>query len=235
MMEKYCSDAERIRENVLQIRSGLREAALAARRDPSEVRLVAATKTQSAERVRAAIAAGVDAVGENRAQELAEKWEQGAYEGVPLHFIGHLQRNKVKLLVGRCALIHSVGSAAVALEIERQADKLGLTQAVLLEVNIGRENEKSGFLPETLYDELPQLLALQCVDVQGFMVIPPAGVTQPNYFAQTKQLLIDICGKFGHTKSIYTLSMGMSDDYQRAVMAGAHFIRIGAAIFGART
>ena len=127
-------------------------AAERAGRDPGEILLVGASKMNDAAACRAAIAAGIDALGENRVQEMTEKLAQGAYEGAPLHFIGHLQRNKVRQVVGRVALIESVGSLELAKEIQRQAEKLGVTQDVLLEVNIGGEESKSGFLPKELRD-----------------------------------------------------------------------------------
>ena len=143
-----------IEENVARLRGELAEAALASGRRPEEVLLVAATKCNDADRVRRAIAAGVDACGENRVQELLQKQAQGAYAGAPLHFIGHLQKNKARQVVGLCALIHSVDSVALLREIDRCAAKRGLTQDVLLEINIAREESKAGFAPEALNEAL---------------------------------------------------------------------------------
>ena len=128
-----------ITENVARVRAQIEEAALRAGRDPKEILLVAATKMNDAARVREAIEAGVDVCGENRVQEMLEKHAQGAYEGVPLHFIGHLQKNKVRQVVGLASLIHGVDSLALLEAISREAEKRSLRQDVLLEVNIGGE------------------------------------------------------------------------------------------------
>ena len=134
-----------IAENVARIRAEMEAAAIACGRDPKEIKLCAATKMNDAEAVRQAIAAGVDCCGENRVQELTQKLSENAYEGVPVHFIGHLQKNKVKNVVGLACLIHSVDSLSLMDEIEKQAAKLSLVQDVLLEINIGREAAKGGF------------------------------------------------------------------------------------------
>ena len=136
-----------IQENIQAIRARMAAAARRAGRDPGDILLVGASKMNDAAACRAAIAAGIDALGENRVQELLEKDAQGAYEGAPLHFIGHLQRNKVRQIVGRVDLIHSASSLELLGEIDRQAEKRGIRQPVLLEVNIGAEESKSGFSP----------------------------------------------------------------------------------------
>ena len=140
-----------ISENVAKIREQIAAAARAAGREPGDILLVAASKMNDAQRVREAIAAGVDACGENRVQEMLEKQAQGAYEGAPLHFIGHLQKNKVRQVVGLASLIHGVDSLALLEVIDRCAEKRGVTQDVLLEVNIGAEASKSGFAPEEVF------------------------------------------------------------------------------------
>ncbi len=134
-----------IRANVAAIREKMAEAARSCGRDPKEIKLCAATKMNDAARVKEAVAAGVDCCGENRVQELLEKQPQGAYEGAPVHFIGHLQTNKVKQVVGRVDLIESVDRTELLECVEKQAAKLGLVQDILLEVNIGAEESKSGF------------------------------------------------------------------------------------------
>ena len=145
-----------IAENIRAIRGRMAAAAEAAGRDPEEILLVGASKMNGAEACRAAIAGGIDALGENRVQEMTEKLGQHAYDGAPLHFIGHLQRNKVRQVVGRASLIHSAGSLELLAEIDRQAGQRGLRQDVLLEVNIGGEASKSGFAPELLADAAAQ-------------------------------------------------------------------------------
>ena len=165
-----------IGENVARIRAQIAEAALAAGRDPAEITLVAASKMNDAARVREAIAAGVDACGENRVQEMLEKQAQGAYEGAPLHFIGHLQKNKVRQVVGLASLIHGADSVALLEAVDRCAEKRGLTQDLLLEINIGGEASKSGFAPEELPGALAAAAALPHIRVRGLMCIPPAGL-----------------------------------------------------------
>ena len=137
-----------LKENVEKVRADIRAAAIAAGRDPEAVTLLAATKTQRSETIRAAIAAGITACGENRVQELTAHLADNAYEGAQVHFIGHLQTNKVKYVVGRVALIHSVSSEKLLRAIADRADKLGLVQDILLEVNLAGEATKSGFAPE---------------------------------------------------------------------------------------
>ena len=167
---------EMIMKNVAFVKSEIARAAEEAGRDPAEVRLVAATKMNDVERIRAAIRGGVDICGENRVQEMLEKNAQGAYESVPLHFIGHLQRNKVRQVVGLCALIHSVDSLGLLQEIARTAKRRDQIQDILLEVNIGGEASKSGFTPEEMEEILSEAAKLDAVRVRGLMAIPvPAG------------------------------------------------------------
>ena len=137
-----------ISENIAAIREKMAAAAREAGRDPGEILLVGASKMNDAAACKAAIAAGIDALGENRVQEMTAKLSEDAYTGAPLHFIGHLQRNKVKQVVGKVDLIQSVGSLELLAEIEKTAAKLELVQNILLEVNIGGEEAKSGFAPE---------------------------------------------------------------------------------------
>ena len=134
-----------IRENIQQVRENIAAAALSAGRRPEDITLVGASKMNDAAACREAIAAGIDALGENRVQEMTQKLAENAYDGAPLHFIGHLQRNKVKQVVGKVALIESVGSYELLEDIDRQAEKLGIVQPILLEVNVGGEEAKSGF------------------------------------------------------------------------------------------
>ena len=226
-----------IAENVKLIKENIAAAAMRCGRDPKEIKLVAATKMNDADRVREAIAAGVDICGENRVQELSEKLAQGAYDGCPLHFIGHLQKNKVKYIVGKVELIHSVDSVSLAQEINRRAAALGLTQDILLEVNIGAEENKSGFAPEELSSALDEIAQFSSVRVLGLMAIPPICEISENnrvYFKRMKQLFIDIGQKKYDNVCMLLLSMGMSADYEVAVEEGANLVRVGTGIFGAR-
>ena len=226
-----------IAENIRIIRENIAHSALEAGRNPADIFLLAATKMNDFSRVRQAIDAGVDICGENRVQEMLEKQAQSAYEGCPLHFIGHLQKNKVKQVVGLAALIHGVHDKALLEAIDKEALKKGIVQDVLLEVNIGGEESKSGFSP----DEIPQILefasTLKAVKVRGLMTIPPicknSAENRP-YFARMEQLFIDNSGKKYDNVFMDFLSMGMSGDYTEAVAFGANILRLGSAIFGPR-
>lgn len=226
-----------IAENVKLVKENIEAAAVRCGRDPADIKLVAATKMNDAFRVREAIAAGVDICGENRVQELQEKLAQGAYDGCPLHFIGHLQKNKVKYIIGKVELIHSVDSVSLAQEINKRAAALGLTQDILLEVNIGAEENKSGFAPEELSCALDEMAQFSSIRVLGLMAIPPVCEISENnrvYFRRMKQLFIDIGQKKYDNVIMQLLSMGMSADYEVAVEEGANLVRVGTGIFGAR-
>ena len=226
-----------IARNVARVKEEIRRAALESGRQPEEIQLVAATKMNDAARVRAAVEAGVDICGENRVQEMLEKNALGAYDGVPLHFIGHLQKNKVKQVVGLCSLIESVDSLALLQEISRTAAKRDLTQDVLLEINIGREESKSGFLPEALEEALAGAAELPAVRVRGLMAIPPI-CAEPEenrpFFLQMQKLFVDNRGKKYDNVRMIFLSMGMSGDFTEAVRCGATLVRVGTGIFGPR-
>lgn len=230
-------ERRQIEENVAQARERIARAAVEAGRRPGDITLVAATKMNDAERVRAAIAAGVDVCGENRVQELLGKYEQHAYDGCPLHFIGTLQTNKVKYLIGKVSLIESVSSLKLARVIDKEAAKAGICQDILLEVNIGREESKLGIDPDELFSITEQIAKLNHVRVRGLMAIPPR--TQPNeektlYFDRMSKLFIDISAKKYDNITMDCLSMGMSADYTEAISCGATIVRLGTAIFGAR-
>ncbi len=226
-----------IAENVLAIREKIARAAENSGRGAGQIALVAATKMNGADAVRQAILAGVDACGENRVQELLEKHEQGAYEGAPLHFIGTLQKNKVKYLVGKASLIQSVDSAELCAAISRKAESLGLVQDILIEVNIGREEAKGGVYPEALEELLGSASALPGVHVRGLMAIPPnVGLDEKNfaYFTKMRNLFVDIRSKKYDNINIDILSMGMSGDFEYAIAEGSNMVRVGSAIFGER-
>jgi len=226
-----------IRENVERIRAEIAAAARATGRNPAEITLVAASKMNDAARVREAIAAGVDVCGENRVQEMLEKQAQGAYEGAPLHFIGHLQKNKVKQVVGLASLIHGVDSLALLEVINRCAEKRDLTQDVLLEVNIGAEETKSGFAPEEIPEALSSAAAFSHIRVRGLMCIPPAGRGEEENrlnFTKMNKLFVDNSGKKYDNISMDFLSMGMSADFACAIACGSNMVRVGSAIFGPR-
>ena len=226
-----------IGENIAAVRSRIAAAARESGRAPEEIVLVGASKMTDAAACREAIAAGIDALGENRVQEMTAKLAQGAYTGAPLHFIGHLQRNKVKQVVGKVDLIESVGSLALLSDIDTAAGRLDLVQEILLEVNIAREEAKSGFPPEELFAAAQAAAALPHVRLRGVMAIPPADASREDnrrYFQAVRALYVDINEKLFHNKLNY-LSMGMSGDFEDAVREGATIVRVGTAIFGPRT
>lgn len=225
-----------IRENIERIRREIDQAARETGRTGADITLVGASKMNDTETCQEAIAAGIDVLGENRVQEMTAKLAQNAYDGAPLHFIGHLQRNKVKQVVGKAALIQSVGSEELLREIDRQAEKLGLVQDILLEVNIGGEAAKSGFAPAALADAAALARTLPHVRVRGLMTIPPAGASREEnmvYFQKVHALYVDINEKMYDNKWEY-ISMGMSGDFADAIRCGSNMVRVGTAIFGAR-
>ena len=226
-----------ISENVKRVLAEVASAAERSGRSADEITLVAASKMNDAHRVREAFDAGVRVFGENRVQELEEKADDGAYEGAQLHFIGHLQRNKVKNVVGRVALIQSVDSEELIRLIGRRATALGLTQDVLLEVNIGREVQKSGVLPEESERYLQLIAETPSIAVRGLMAIPPVSDDMRaarRYFDEMMKLFVDIGAKKYDNIHMEILSMGMSADFEQAILAGANMVRVGSAIFGAR-
>lgn len=225
-----------IAENIARVRADIAAAAKEAGRRPEEITLVGASKMNGAAACREAIAAGIDALGENRVQEMTAKFQEHAYDGAPLHFIGHLQRNKVKQVVGKASLIQSAGSLELLEEIEKAAGRLDLVQDILLEVNIGEEAAKSGFLPSELLPGAEAALKKDHIRVLGLMAIPPADAEREEnlrYFDKVRALFLDMDGKLFHN-SLQVLSMGMSGDFEDAVRAGATMVRVGTAIFGSR-
>ncbi len=226
-----------ISENIARIRAQMKEAALACGRNPDDIQLCAATKMNGADAVRQAIAAGVDCCGENRVQELVQKESENAYEGAPVHFIGVLQTNKVKQVVGHVDLIQSVDRVRLLEAIEREAARQGIVQDILLEINVGREGSKSGFLTGEIWEILEKLSAFPHLRVRGLMAIPPAASNpgdNSKFFQEILQLSVDISGKKYDNVTMECLSMGMTDDFVDAIRHGSTMIRVGTAIFGAR-
>ena len=226
-----------IAENIARIREEMNAAAIAAGRKPEDILLCAATKMNDSEKVRQAIAAGVDCCGENRVQELTAKLADNAYQGAPVHFIGHLQTNKVKQVVGKVDLIQSVVSQRLLDAINREALRQNICQDVLLEVNIGQEESKSGFSKEDLPDILEKMGDYSNIRVRGLMAIPPIcenSTKNRKFFQEMWQLTVDIRAKKYDNVWVDILSMGMSDDYAEAIACGSTMIRVGTAIFGKR-
>ena len=228
-----------IAENLARARENIQRAAMAAGRDPEKVTLVAATKTQSDDTIRQAIAAGVTVCGENRVQELTAHLAANAYEGAAVHFIGHLQTNKVKYVVGHAALIHSVSSKKLLLAIDKQAEKLGICQDILLEVNLAGEESKSGFAPEEALPAARLAAELEHVRLRGLMCIPPAaeksGENRP-FFAKLRRLAVDISLEMGDNKADNRMAVhGNERRLRRTPWPRARtFVRLGTALFGPR-
>lgn len=228
---------ESIAARVRGILSAVRAAAEKSGRDPCRVRLVAATKTVSVERIREGVDAGLSLLGENRVQEALPKIEALTQAQVRWHFIGQLQRRKVRSIVGLFDLIHSVDSVELALEIDRRAGESGVVQAVLLEVNVGGESTKAGFRPDDLMQQVASMAPLTHLRIKGLMAIPPptveAEAARP-HFIQIRQLAQAVTAAKIPGVMMDELSMGMSNDYAVAVEEGATLVRVGSAIFGAR-
>ena len=226
-----------IAQNIAAIRAEIAEAAIAAGRDPTEIKLCAATNMNDAQWVREAVAAGVDCCGENRVQELAAKLSEDAYRGAPVHFIGHLQTNKVRQVVGKVDLIQSVDSVRLMEAIQKEAARQDLFQDILLEVNIAGEESKSGFAPSQIHDALSKMGAFPNLKVKGLMAIPPICQNPGDnhkFFQEICALAVDITAKKYDNVWVEILSMGMSDDFRDAIACGSNMIRLGTAIFGAR-
>lgn len=226
-----------IAENVAAIRAAMESAARDAGRDPKEIQLCAATKMNDAAAVRQAIAAGVDVCGENRVQELTQKLGENAYVGAPVHFIGHLQTNKVRQVVGKVDLIQSVGSLHLLEAINKEAARQNLRQDILLEVNIGEEAAKTGFAAGEILPLIDKIDSFSNICVRGLMAIPPISENpgdNSKFFLKMREIYVDIRAKKKDNVQVDCLSMGMSGDYLDAIRCGSTMVRIGTAIFGER-
>lgn len=226
---------EPIAENVKRVRERIAEACLRAGRPETSVTLVAVSKTQSPEIIRQAYDAGVRDFGENRVQELIKKYP--SYDGARVHMIGHLQTNKAALVTGRCALIQSVDSIRLAQTIDRAAEKKGCMQNVLAELNIAREADKRGLMPEALDEFLDQFREFSHLKLCGLMTIGPKPENEQSnrkYFEKCYRIYVDKRAKTCNNIVLEILSMGMSRDYAAAIEEGATMVRVGTAIFGER-
>lgn len=227
-----------IKENIAATEAAVEAAALRAGRTPEDVTLAAVTKFQSAGRVNEAIAAGVRVIAENRAQELAEKYPLlDKPDGLQIHFIGHLQKNKIKYIIDKVDMVQSVDTPELAQALNDACEKRGRDLDVLVQVNIGREPQKSGFAPEEAVAAAVDIASVPRLRLRGLMAILPQGVEKPEamkLFSEMCKLFLDIRGKISDNKYINILSMGMTDDYEWAVEGGSTLVRIGRAIFGER-
>lgn len=232
-MEK--SSIEIFDENYKIICENIAAAAEESGRKFEDITLLAATKTVDVDVINHAINSGIKVIGENRVQEFLSKYEN--YLPSERHFIGHLQTNKVKDIVGKVSLIHSVDSYRLAQEISKQSLKQNIVSDILIEVNIGSEQSKSGFGEAEVHEAVSKIAELEGVRVKGLMAIPPICENSEQnrlYFEKMKKLFIDIGAKKIDNSSMEILSMGMSDDYQTAIREGATTVRLGTALFGRR-
>ncbi len=225
MNGKVAENLKKIKERVLIASNG------------REVHVLAASKQKGSALIREAIDAGVWGCGENRVQELLRKKAEGAYEGARLHFIGTLQSNKVKNIVGECDLIESVSSEKLLRLISNRAEGQGIIQDILLQVNIGKEESKGGFLKEEVPKALELASELKGIYVRGIMAIPPPlekNAEKSPFFEEMYELFVDSSQKRYNNVSMDFLSMGMSQDFELAIQNGANLVRVGSAIFGER-
>lgn len=233
MTEK--SSIEIFDENYKAIVQNIERAAQKAGKSINDITLLAATKTVDVQVINHAISRGISFIGENRVQEFLSKYK--FYSVAHKHFIGHLQTNKVKDIIDKVELIHSVDSYRLAQEISKQAKKHNKTMDILLEINIGNEDSKSGFNYNDALEAVQKIAALEGVCVKGLMAIPPICENPEQnraYFAKMKKLFVDIGLKKIDNSSMEILSMGMSDDYEVAIQEGATMVRLGTALFGRR-
>ena len=238
MMEKEIEEKKRnLKENYREIRENIAAAAKASGRKPEDITLLAATKTVPAEVINYGISLGIDYLGENKVQEFLSKYDEYDKKRCHLQFIGHLQTNKVKQVVGKVDLIQSVDSEHLLAAISREAQKQGLCQDILLEVNIGEETAKSGFAEEDILPLVDRIDSFSNIRLRGLMAIPPISRNPGDnlkFFLKMRQIYVDIRAKKNDNVSVDCLSMGMSGDFADAVAAGSTMVRIGTAIFGAR-
>jgi PLP dependent protein len=240
MVKAETSQAEKVgsvAENVKRVYERMQQAAERVGRDPAEVRLVAASKMVEAARLRAAIAAGVKILGENYLQEARKKIGQLGLHAVEWHCIGALQRNKIRYIFDLFSMVHAVDRLALAEEINRRGERLGRQMAILLEVNIGGEESKSGFTPQALQAEIEQFAAMSHVQVRGLMTIPPPTPTPEGarpFYQELRQLRDSLSQRGIEGLDFTELSMGMTADFEVAIEEGATLVRVGTAIFGPR-
>ncbi len=231
-------EKQAILENIQSVRAAMEDAEVRAGREKGSTLLLAATKTVSPEDINFAVSeGGITDIGENRVQELLAKYDALERDKMRIHFIGTLQTNKVKYIIDKVDLIHSVDSVKLAREIDRRAAAIGKVQDVLLEYNSGGEENKSGFTREQLYASLAEIAALSHVRVLGIMTIAPKCEKEADFckfFQETYQIFLDISQKKPHNSNVSVLSMGMSDSFVPAIENGATVVRVGSRIFGAR-
>ena len=239
MTEKSFQDEQfkNIEYNLKAINERIALAAEKSGRTRSDVRFMAVTKTVDIFRINRAIECGVDLIGENKVQEFMSKKPDLKLDNVETHLIGHLQTNKVSKIVGEVDCIESVDSLKLAKEISKQSEKKGIVTNILVEVNIGGEENKTGLPKEMLNDFLYEIADLSAIKVQGLMTIPPFSQNNEEnrkFFSNMYNMYVDIKSKKIHNLNMAILSMGMSGDYEDAIACGSNLVRIGSAVFGPR-
>jgi len=237
---EWLSDNERfsaIEENLKYINFDISEAALKSGRNPSDVRIMAVTKTVESKFINHAISCGVNLIGENKVQELLLKEPELNLDGCKAHLIGHLQSNKVKKIVGHVETIQSVDSVSIAKEIGKRSVESGIITKILLEVNAGSEDSKFGFSADELFEKACEISETDGILINGLMCVAPICEKEAEIraiFSNMHRMFIDIGAKKIDNISMNILSMGMSGDYKYAILEGANLVRVGSSIFGAR-
>ena len=225
-----------VAENLAQVQKNIEESCGNVNRDPGEVTLIAVSKTKPVEMLREAYDAGARVFGENKVQEIVDKYDHMPSD-VKWHMIGHLQRNKVKYIVDKVAMIHSVDSFRLAETIEKEAAKKNVTVPILIEVNVAQEESKFGLKPEEVLPFIEQIASFPHIQIKGLMTIAPYvenAEENREIFRELKKLSVDIAAKNINNVTMSVLSMGMTGDYMVAVQEGATMVRVGTGIFGAR-
>lgn len=225
-----------VAENLAQVQKNIEESCGNVNRDPSEVTLIAVSKTKPVEMLREAYDAGARVFGENKVQEIVDKYDHMPSD-VKWHMIGHLQRNKVKYIVDKVAMIHSVDSFRLAETIEKEAAKKNVTVPILIEVNVAQEESKYGLKPEEVLPFIEEIADFSHIQIKGLMTIAPYvenAEENREIFRELKKLSVDIAAKNINNVTMSVLSMGMTGDYMVAVQEGATMVRVGTGIFGAR-
>ncbi len=240
MMEKSFLEEKRkdIEYNLDKINEKIENAAIKSGRKREDINFMAVTKTVDPVYINFALDYGIDLIGENRVQELIRKKDELHLDGVEKHLIGHLQTNKAGQIVGVADMIQSVDSVKIAKEIARQSIKKGISTDVLLEINIGGEENKTGFSVSEFYENIHEISEIEGINVKGLMTVPP--ICEKNtilckFFENIYNIYVDINDKKLDNINMQILSMGMSGDYEEAILCGSNLVRIGSAIFGPRT
>jgi len=238
MTEKLSREVlDNVRANYFEIKENIARAAEKSGRKPEEITFLAATKTVEPAVINYAVSLGLKHIGENKVQELLSKYEEYDLKNCELQFIGHLQTNKVRQIIDKVAMIQSVDSRKLAAAISKQSVKNGIVSNILIEVNIGREENKSGVLKEELDELIGEISEMPNIKIRGLMTVPPIckeKIEVCKFFDEMYQLFIDFSCKKSDNVCMDYLSMGMSDDYEEAVLSGANMVRVGSRLFGQR-